>query len=259
MGKVCSKMGKLSVWVLALLVILMPGTYSYAESFDSGKDCDITVDAVGNKSDLKHTQITVDLYKIADAAEVQETDGYTYAAPEKTFASLGDLNRTGIDWEEMNTKAAALIKNHLGEVKPVASTASGQKIDGLKPGLYMYVVHRSDEKEGYFGTDEDQQVATKVAGTKKNYWYTPALVLLPGKPADAEAGDEWIYSYSGDNTIIPKQGAEMKPKEENPPKTGDQTNMRPYFIILGASGVLIVFLTVLRIVSGRKTRKADEE
>ncbi|MCR5006571.1 MAG: hypothetical protein K6A77_11785 [Clostridiales bacterium] len=254
MGKLCNKMGRLLIWVLALLLMIMPEAYSQAESFDSGKECDITVDAVGEKNDLKPSQITVDLYKIADMVEDEKTDGFTYGDPEKTFASLGDLNGTDIDWEEMNDKAAALIKSHLGDVKPVASASSGHKIDGLKPGLYMYVIHKSDAKDGYFDTGDGKQIVTKVTGSKKNYWYTPALVLVPGKDDEA-----WIYSYSGDNTIIPKQSEKLKPTHGNPPKTGDQTDMRPYFIVLGVSSVLIVLLAVLRVKSGRKTSRADEE
>ena len=256
MTKICSKMGRLTVWVLALILLITPETYSHAESFDAEKECDITVDAVGEKNDLKSSEVTVDLYKIADMAADEKTDGFVYADPEKAFADLGDLNRKDIDWEATNDKDAALIKAHLGEIKPVASASSGHKIDGLKPGLYMYVIHKSDAKDGYFENGEGKQLVTKVTGSKKNYWYTPALVALPGKlEKDSE---EWIYSYSGDNTIIPKQSEKMKPtKETPPPKTGDQTNMRPYFIVLGVSSVLIVLLAVLRVKSSRK--RADEE
>ncbi len=244
--------------LFAMVMLVIPTAQGHAEDVDFSKSCDITVDAVGNKSDLTADKVQIDLYRISAGEKNEGYTGYTFAAPEGPFASLGDLNQKDVDWEALNEQAAAILEKNYKQLKPVASAKSGAKMSGLEPGLYIYVIHSADKSEGYFETAEtngEKKVTTTVKSSKNTYWYTPGLIALPGLAS--EDGEEWIYSYSGDNTIMPKEG-------KNPPpptvvKTGDDTDMRPYFMVLGISGLLILVLAVLRVRSGRTGNETDGE
>ena len=180
--------------------------------------------------------ITIDLYRVAEARAVEGYDTYDYhvrtdspyynaalayvqsgeargleyeqEAEGLTFryspAQAGE--ETG--WEELAQDAAEVILRGDAEILPDAAGETGERIADLDSGLYLLIPRGSalTEKGEYvteLATNEGQRMLVTTAySTGQLYRFRPQLISLPGKEPEngvvntAGEGD-WLYELPG--------------------------------------------------------------
>ena len=194
--------------------------------------CSLTISLTGDVTmaeDAKTANAVIDLYRIADAAEVKGFDTYTFKASpgfEALEAAMTDKDIDAAGWKAIAQQAAGIILGSAPEGKtewdPSATAAAYDslkttgdpetKIENLDAGLYLVIAHGKDVTE-YATTVTDDTGTSGIAtiANSKTYAYkfAPELISLPTKDAEndiintANTGD-WIYDAT----------AAMKPTRE---------------------------------------------
>ena len=203
-----------------LMVLSVPIGLTPAYAVDL-RDCSLTV-IPGNAmvvEDLEKAGVVIDLYRIADAVEVEGYDTYEWSLNAPFAEKIGTIDK-GIDgdgWKKLAQQAADVVLGTApdGEttwdptesVKKIdsslksADNPAGTEIKGLKAGLYLVIargtVNIKDNK--YAAAAEGAGTVTIANSETNSYKFAPELVSLPTKEAaegvinTANPGP-WIYN-----------------------------------------------------------------
>jgi hypothetical protein len=183
----------------AAVIVVTPVINGAARAVDLDTECGLTVIKPQDgelKEQLADINLTVDLYKIADAEKINGSDGYGFKLLEPYEAlSLGEIS-TAQEQVELEQAAAAIA---IGSQTPEASGDVGAKITGLEAGLYLAVTRGSEltDAKDYLtyvnkvsGDNEtiETSIATVAYSDSAIFTFEPQLVSLPTKGADGESG-----------------------------------------------------------------------
>lgn len=185
--------------------------------------------------------VTIDLYQVARAQEVDGYDTYDYHIDTDSpyYAGIAAYvsAREGEGWESeqdaeglnfryrpreaeenagwagLAQEAASLTLKGDAAVPVSAAGEAGSRITGLEAGLYLIIARGSSltEKEDYVTAIETEEggeeTATVAYSQEYVYSFIPQLVSLPGKEPEAgiistAGAGEWLYDLTG---------AELKP------------------------------------------------
>lgn len=194
--------------VLLVAVVMLATTASFtgtvaAESLSLDKECSLTV-KTGKHTGLIGTDLFIDMIKIADAAEVSGSDTYAFAALDRYKGTLGTLftmdqfDNADRDMLTQSIAAVALADDDWDE--SAGGNTIGSTITGLDTGLYLVVAHHEGDHRTQKGTRSDGStyISTIYEMGTQIYTFTPVLVALPVRGADADAenpGEDasWFY------------------------------------------------------------------
>lgn len=181
-----------------------PGLSGAAQAVDVSRSCTLTVQPGSGDyaADLAQADIAIDLYKVADAVADSSYDTYDYTLTEG-YTGL-DLPKDP-DSAAWDTLAQGAAKIALNGGTPAVTGKAGTAINIPVCGLYLAVARGGDITD-YTTTIEGengaQETATIAHSGRYTYTFTPSLVSLPGKEADADgiistAGDgDWQYDVT---------------------------------------------------------------
>ena len=223
-----------------LMVLSVPFGLRPAYAVNLNEDCSLTV-IPGNSiiaEDLVASNVVIDLYRVADATPVSGFDTYDWTMTEPFDSITIDKDIDSEGWKTAAQQAADIVLGTApdGETewKPESANAidaslkvtgkkAGEKIEGLKAGLYLIVAHGTDgngknDPENYAAVTTDKTGAVSGTVTIANshtyrYEFNPELVSLPTKDAikDADGNDvintgnpgDWVYDTTV--TLKPSQ------------------------------------------------------
>lgn len=189
----------LLVFALLTTTASFTGT-AKTEELDLSKPCSLTVNVGKHMEELRITSPTVRLIQVADAVAIKGYDAYSFD-PIGRYTGI-ELNNieTSDEWRKVAKEVAklALEKDDWdeGTEAPIETV-----IPDLAPGLYLVVPYNPDNRETIEVTEKDgtTSLATTYDTQNQTYIFTPSLVSLPTKAADADgvinsAGGDWIYN-----------------------------------------------------------------
>ncbi len=197
-----------------------------------GANCHLNVYPISANSEFaedltENAAMTVDAYKVADAAAIPGIDsyGYQFIAPFNTDALLAEAakgmdvrtqdgayipneNLTNEIWDTISQEAAKIVKGS-ASVTPAASSvkAEGDEYASvplsetafLPTGLYLLIVHT--DSSGYWNEEkEGEPLTTKVLSDGYIYSYAPQIVTLPYKSTQMQPYDKDKPVKTSDNT-----------------------------------------------------------
>lgn len=235
-----SAAARLAACLLALVCLLslpaLPGARAFAESPEepaapvdlTAGGCGLTVYPVSSYADFAedlrdNAAITVDVYKVAEAAAIPGVDAYGYRfippfddASVTTAAAAGMTLADGVNvpnaalsaakWDELAQAAAAVVKNSTAEpAKLSAVKAKGAESvrvpasGTMDKGLYLVLAH-TEETDYWDEEAAGGALTTKVESSGNKYRYLPLLVTLPHK--SETLGN---YRYDDDGPIVPDE------------------------------------------------------
>ena len=232
---------------LAVGVCTVPPLISGAapsEQIDLTKTCGLTVYPVDLQTadeekqayweDMKTADVVVDLYRIAEAEKLSGYDTY-YFQPSAGYGKL-DISEystrqtyTAEDWERLAQEAAGITFATESAYDPVDMKAvedTGASLTGLDAGLYLIVARGRDMEPSEYVKTVLQETSDETAGesaessrlvtvahsARYEYMFTPQLVALPTKPADAQgvintaSPGDWSYTME----VILKSARELR-------------------------------------------------
>lgn len=197
--------GPFLAFVLACgAVASAPGLNGAAQAVDVSKSCTLTVRPGSGDfaEDLAQADIIIDLYKIADAVADSSYDTYDHRFTEGYTGLRLPEDPDNAAWDALAQEAA---KTALSGGTPAAAGKAGSAIRLPGCGLYLAVA-RGEGIDDYVttvtGENGRQETATIAHSSRYTYTFTPSLVSLPGKEADAAgnintAGDgDWQYDLT---------------------------------------------------------------
>lgn len=157
--------------------------------------------------DLKTADVVADLYRVADAVDVEGYDTYTFEAVEPydtlTGFDVADPDVTSEDWQKMAQVAAAKALDGT-QTADVSGKALDEKIsDGISSGLYLVVLHGKDMAIADYVKDGDE-VQTIARSTYFEYSFEPILISLPTR-SDQDPANMDGASNMTSNTDLPWQ------------------------------------------------------
>ena len=236
--------------VLMAVSVPLFGNTAYADPVDLTQDCSLTITSSASTEQdqalLDEANVVVDIYRVADAIEDEmydtyhwktipmlegqleipdDTDraGWRQVATQATNLLLGTAPEGQTQWNP-ETTAGALLTNYDSSLK-IMGKSLGEKIEGLKPGIYLIIPHGSNitnycstnraaaANENAAADATSELAVTNPASlsptvmlarsSKRTYQFAPELVALPTK-APNEEGEiktsnqpyEWIYDAS---------------------------------------------------------------
>ncbi|MCI8549115.1 MAG: hypothetical protein HFI68_00730 [Lachnospiraceae bacterium] len=171
------------------------------------KPCSVTVWAGDTqfREDLEKAQVVLDMYKVADAVEVQGGRGYVYelTAPYKNQEALKPIaDQTDKDWRVLAQEATKITLAEGAGIDPYVKPADGTEPDGngagagasapyraknpgekieVDSGLYLLVA-RGNDLENYtktIETEDGEKLVTMAQSPLYAYTFEPQLVSLP--------------------------------------------------------------------------------
>lgn len=168
---------------LAFPLLTLPGARA-ANAIETDRKCSVSfsVSGEGNELTAAGTDITVNLYKVAD---VDVSGNYTAT---KDFTKLdvssvrADNNDAASEWATRASEAKRMLSDSVKPVDTVTLTGGIGNKDGLDTGLYLV-----DTPE--------------VVTTNYTYTFTPYLVSLPTNNYYSSGNDVWIYNLTDTNAI----------------------------------------------------------
>ena len=271
-----NRLGAIVMAACLLVALAFTGQTAMADGgFPANGDNSLTVDASSSTSkkinaDIDKANVVVDVYKVADATPDESSVRYDYTLVEpfdsKTF------NPAKMDADAWNKLAAAAAKVVTADMEHLTVAADGVSALTLPDdGLYLLMPHGKDVKLEYGKDVIDTLVAP---GELHEYTFTPSLVAVPGKKANAN-GDINTAADAGDweravNVVI-KPAYESDPEDpdddddENDEKkskssssstksssssssssktvqTGDYTDLLPFYLSMTVSGLLLALI-----------------
>ena len=215
------------------------------------------------KKDIANADVVVDVYKVADATPNDTYVKYDYAL----IAPFGEgaIDYSSMDattWQKLADEAAKVVTASTPHQTVAADNISSLALPG--DGLYLLMPHGRDVTPEYGEAIISTLTAT---GEIYEYFFLPSLIAAPTKEADAsgtistaaDAGD-WLRAIAV--ALKPEYKEKPTPPGPTPPeptppvKTGDNTELLPYYIAMATSGVLLVSIA-LGILWRRRASKAD--
>ncbi|MBE6006541.1 MAG: hypothetical protein E7238_05220 [Sarcina sp.] len=243
--------------VLMAVSVPLFGNTAYADPVDLTQDCSLTITSSASteqdKALLDEANVVVDIYRVGDAIPDEMYDTYHWEPIPVLKGRLelpDDTDRAG--WRQVTTQATNLVlgtapegqtqwnpddlqsdqvlKNAIVNTEDdrslkITGKSLGEKIEGLKPGIYLIIPHGSNitnycstnraaaANENAAADATSELAVTNPASlsptvmlarsSKRTYQFAPELVALPTK-APNEEGEiktsnqpyEWIYDAS---------------------------------------------------------------
>lgn len=233
----------LAAVLMVLLAPVFTGTAHAA--VDLSRDCSLTITAnASGEEDLEalgEANIVLDLYRIGDAEGDTMYDTYHWSAI-SYFADKGLVLPESTEqdaWKAVTAQAADIllgkpqnvsqwnpaavpgaVLNALPAERKITGKALGEKIEGLKPGVYLIIPHGSNieeyaaynimadtsESASEGATDDAAQTASQAPtvmlakASRRTYQFAPEMIALPTKEPLGDTGEintanpgEWIY------------------------------------------------------------------
>lgn len=175
---------------VAFSVFALPGVWAANAIQVDKTDCSVEFSVGSDYAELKTSDVTVDLYKVAS---VDKSGEYT------TVKDFDGLDVSGLDIEDKDGSAAEWAKraeaaaklatdNSLEPTKTVATKSGIVTADNLETGLYLICPE-------------------EVVTDNYTYTFTPSLVSLPNNYYGQGGSDTWVYDLTGANgiTLKPEQ------------------------------------------------------
>ena len=217
-----------------LLAVLAFGGIPVQEALGAGGGYSLTADVPSSSEyhdDLSETTIVIDVYKIADGT----SDSYSFVGD---FAA--DESLTSADWANLSTDADQLKKlsdlaSQIALDKGTdastffASEAAGKPIELDGEGLYLVLAHQDGVTD-----------SLTAQGKTRGYTFQPSIVAFPN--SNAKNGN--LSMKLKPETVPTAQPAKPTQSSRNAVKTGDPTDLVPFYIALMASGTLLLILGV---------------
>ena len=191
--------------MVAAAVVAMPVLNGSAEAIDFDKSCSLTVNAAGGEfaEDAAAADVVIDLYKVADAKPVSGYDTYTYEfTGDYTDLAISD-DPDEEAWKALTQEAAQIALD--GKTPVINGAPAGEAIGDLSCGLYLVIARGkdvADYKVTVTGEDGKESIATIAMSNEYIYEFSPSLVSLPGKEADADGSintsgpGDWLYDFT---------------------------------------------------------------
>ena len=222
---------------MMLLLALAPSGFAVDLKASNAVTVTLADPKSGYAEDLRGTRVQADLYLLAEAEPIGNSDSYTYALPESKSdplyapleALVKELNGAEKPEEAPTQEAVFQQFEHyaqdfagivLGSTYNTAPVTGDIVVDqpaitvtGLKSGLYLLVIHgygmtkTEDLKTGYIkkttqAASEEGAAATSVLTTRvftdsNEYLFRPQLLTVPTK-VDATTGQQQYSTLYGD-------------------------------------------------------------
>lgn len=194
---------------LAVLLTLPILTAQTARAIDLSQRCSLTINPGSDElAKLDQANLTIDLYKVADAIPDQNYDTYSYDVADgvnlskaiDTYDSLAKLSNE--DWKELAQDAAKSV------LKEDAGIKAEKDSKDLSCGLYLAVAH--GDLDDYISENKDHQLVTIAYADEYQYSFLPQLISLPSTVAEigedgfTTAGGNWKYDVTV-TTLKPSQ------------------------------------------------------
>lgn len=169
---------------LAFPLLTLPGARA-ANAIETDRKCSVAFSVSGEGNELTDTgtDITVNLYKVAD---VDVSGNYTatgaFTGLDVSSVRADNNDAAASEWADRAKEAQKMLKE---SVEPTATVTLAKGIgskDGLATGLYLV-----DTPE--------------VVTTNYTYTLTPYLVSLPTNNYYSNGNDTWIYDLTDTNAI----------------------------------------------------------
>ncbi len=194
--------------VLVFVFTIAGAEASHAESLDLARTVALTVQpGAASMTDLADVDVTVDLYKVADAVEDASGIFYTFAVDgavslSKEIATYEDLAAlTKDDWGVLAQDAAkSVLLDAKGAVRTEAALKAEADPSALSAGLYLVVAHATGAPLSEYVHTDGSTVTTTAQSASCIYTWLPELIALPstvdemGEGIDVTiANGEWKY------------------------------------------------------------------
>lgn len=169
---------------LAFPLLTLPGARA-ANAIETDRKCSVAFSVSGEGNELTDTgtDITVNLYKVAD---VDVSGNYTatgaFTGLDVSSVRADNNDAAASEWADRAKEAQKMLKE---SVEPTATVTLAKGIgskDGLATGLYLV-----DTPE--------------VVTTNYTYTFTPYLVSLPTNNYYSNGNDTWIYDLTDTSAI----------------------------------------------------------
>ena len=203
-----------AVLLAAVLLIAGAGTVK-AEDLDLNKTISLTVNpGPASMPELTSENVTIDLYKVADAkadgaggVAFTPKSGVTFSSAVDTYEAMQKLDNTA--WMTLAQDAARSV------LKPAQTLQEPEKdLTKLTSGLYLVIAHGTDlTKEHYASWSSEDHLTTKANVGSNNYTWYPELIALPSTVSEMGAegthevittAGEWQYTITA--TLKPAVG-----------------------------------------------------
>ena len=169
---------------LAFPLLTLPGARA-ANAIETDRKCSVSfsVSGEGNELTAAGTDITVNLYKVAD---VDVSGNYTatkdFTKLDVSSVSADDKTIAANTWATRASEAKGMLSDSVNPSYTVALTGGIGAKAGLDTGLYLV-----DTPE--------------VVTTNYTYTFTPYLISLPTNNYYSSGNDNWIYDLTDTNAI----------------------------------------------------------
>lgn len=163
--------------VMAVSAWGLPRAYG-ASDVNVEAACSLVIDADDSAVELATTEVTVNLYKVANISalgDISAVDGLNL-----DFVSLNHVDDTAAEWKKLAAEAKALVDAGSVTLAATGKTANGQlTFADLAVGLYLVDAQPADSDYNH-------------------YEFTPYLVSLPNNYSyDGSGGaDAWVYNVT---------------------------------------------------------------
>lgn len=202
--------GPLAAFALAVTAVVgTPALDGTAKAVvDVSKSCTLTVNPVDPSNeelakDLKTAKVVIDLYKVAKAVPDSAYDTYTYEF-QGGYAGLKYSGKPdNEEWSRLSAQAARIALS--GQTPEISGQPASEKITVPEGGLYLAVARGSDISD-YITTvknESGEETMDTIANSAQyTYTFSPSLVSLPSKQADANgeintaAPGDWLYDVT---------------------------------------------------------------
>ena len=243
---------------------------------DLTRDCELTVYPCGSgasfKDDIDGAEITMDLYKIADAKVITGVDSYDYtlvSAFSSLSAQLAKARKVadGVDnkaeWDKLAQDAAAIVKG--GSVTPFLSAVKAEDAESVViagtedkrflPGLYLIVPH-TDATDYWKAQSSANDPILSVAYTDYYYYYyQPLLVSMPYKREAIPA--EGVVMTSDDGGWYYGLKVYLKPEQQAYADLWIQKTLRDYHV--DSDAIFVFYVDAVMPVTGEDGTVTNEK
>lgn len=176
---------------LAFSLLVLPGTQAANAVETDRTDCSIEFRVGSDYEELKTTDITVKLYRVAS---ISESGRYT------ALDDFKNLDVSALDPEDSGSSADTWAKR--------AKDAEGMVTDQTVPAQKIILQNGSGLAQN-LETGLYLVCTDKVITEHYVYTFTPYLISLPNNYYATSGDDTWIYSLTGEYAVG------LKPEQEN--------------------------------------------
>ena len=191
--------------ILMAVLIILPSVSGSTASVDLSKGVSLEVHPSGGgstssfeDSDIDDANVVIDLYKVADAEQVDGYDTYKFTSKDpykvlfnESEISIDNKDITNDTWRQLGQEAAEIALGTKGGTpqvpEPKGSDMNTQipTADSgvtLTPGLYLVIARGSDiADDNYIKSLDNDKIVTIARSKKYEYTFEPELVALPTK------------------------------------------------------------------------------